>query len=225
MALELLTNQRDLLSDLGLNWFHTDSRQGGKSLDLVGDFSTKRNFGVLGKVWVETKAFGKLKFKQRAGKARTTLRDEFSDLKKKDPRFGAVLLLAAECEVLGSQWGPLTLKPELLSSVDGDWQQLTGKRKAARGQVQVTPPFVKLWSRLEKHTTAEGSEKVRLLKDFLRLLEKPTANTVQKLGTYNRLLYLSGSVERLVQERVVEKSGKAPVVGTKRVFQALYRVL
>ena len=222
-ALKLLAKQREFLSDLDFNWFCTDTRVGDKSLDLVGDFSTKRNLGVPGKVWVEVKAFGKVRFKKQVEKERKTLRTDFSSLKRKDSRFGAVLLLAAECEALGDNWGQPVLRPELLKAEGGDWESLSSKRKAARGQAQSKPAFSTLWTRLEKHTTAAG-EKVCLHKHFLAELGVPTSNTPDRMRTHNKLLRLAGRGERLAQKKVLEKSGKAPVVGSKQVFRELYKL-
>lgn len=226
LALLLLKKQRALLSEVNLNWFCTDSQLSGKkSLDLVGDFSTKRNFGVLGKVWVEVKVFGKLSFEDSAEEARTTLRAEFATLQKKDPRFGAVLFLAAECEALGSQWGPPVLKAELLTSVGGQWLNLTGKRRKARGQAKGKPTFLKLWTTLQKHTTSGDGKKVRLLKHFLDLLRLPSADPGKKKKTYNELLRSAKRSERLETKKVVELAGRDPVVGTKETFQELYKLL
>lgn len=226
LAVKLLTKQREFLSDLHFNWFCTDAqRSGSKSLDLVGDFSTKRNFGVTGLVWVEVKAFGKLSFEKRAKRTRTTLRTEFASLQSRDPSFEAVLFLAAECETLGGDWGTPKLKAELLTSADGEWQKLGGRRKAARGQAQGKPSFLNLWGRLQKHTTAEKGQKVRLLKHFLRELRLPHNSTTQRVETYNKLLRAASRTERLVQEKVLELSGSAPVVGTKEVFRELYKLL
>ena len=224
LALKQLTKQRELLSDLGLNWFSTDVKSGSKGLDLVGDFSTKRNFGVVGRVWVEVKSFGKQRFEKQAENARKTLRKEFTSLKSREPRFGGVLFLAAECETLAGNWGPFSLKAELLSSPEGAWQKLAGGRKAARGQAQSKPAFLQLWGRLEKHTTTAGVQ-VRLLKHFLQELGLPTNNTAQRRQTYNEKLRVAGRAERLEQQKVLEKSGKAPVVGTRQVFRELYKLL
>jgi len=225
LALKLLTKQRELLSDLHFNWFWTDTqRSGSKSLDLVGDFSTKRNYGVRGKVWVELKAFGKLSWEQQAEKTRDTLRAEFASLQARDKSFGGVVFLAAECEALGSQWGPPKLHAELLTDALGTWQKLGGRRKAARGQAQSKPSFFELWNRLEKHTTADG-QNVRLLKHFLEEMRLPQNNTPQRMVTYNKLLRSASRSERLVQRKVFEKSGKLPVVGTKAAFRELYKLL
>jgi hypothetical protein len=149
----------------------------------------------------------------------------FATLQKRDQRFGAVLLLAAECETLGSDWAVPKLKAELLAGVQGKWQKLGRSRKAARGQAQGKPTFLRLWGSLEKHTTAAGGQKVRLLKHFLRELKLPHNDTTQRVKTYNKLLRAASRTERLVQEKVLEKSGLPPVVGTKEVFRELYKLL
>ena len=226
LAVKLLTAQRAFLSDLHFNWFCTDTqRSGSKSLDLVGDFSTKNNYGVTGLVWVELKAFGKVGFEKKAKEARATLRTEFASLRSRDASFEAVLFLAAECEALGRDWGTPKLKAELLTVAKGEWQKLGGTRKAARGQAQAKPSFFRLWSRLEKHTTAKGGQKVRLLKHFLRELRLPYNETTQRVKTYNKLLHSASRAERLVQKKVLEKSGLPPVVGTKEVFRELHKLL
>jgi hypothetical protein len=225
LALKLLKKQRELLSDLDSNWFLTDTQQGGsKSLDLVGDFSTKRNFGVLGRVWVEVKPFGKQNCKVQADKARATLRTELGSLKRRDQRFGAVLFLTAECETLGAHWGTAKLNAELLRSEEGEWESLTGKRKAARGQAQNKPSFAQLWTGLEKHTTV-GREKVRLLKHFLQKLRLPFNDTPRRKNTYDSLLRSAKRPDRLGQEKVLEKSGLEPVVGNKATLRELYKLL
>ena len=226
LALKLLRKQHDLLSDLDFNWFSTDKTDGGdKSLDLSGYFTTKRNAGVLGRVWVEVKTFGKKTFKKEAEKARTVLRAEFASLKRRDSRYGGVMLLAAVCEVVGNEWGCPVLKPELLTSEGGEWQKLAGKQSVARGQSRSNATFLQVWGGMAKHTKSEDGAKVRMLKGFLLGLELPREDTTQKMTTYNKLLRLAGCSERLEQKRVVQCSGKAPVVGTKSVFRELYKLL
>ena len=78
--------------------------------------------------------------------------------------------------------------------------------------------------RLEKHTTA-GGQKVRLLKHFLEELKLPNKDTTQRLVTYNSLLRSASRTERLVQEKVLEKSGLAAVAGNKEAFRELYKLL
>ena len=66
---------------------------------------------------------------------------------------------------------------------------------------------------------------MRLLKHFLGELGLPQNDTTQRVKTYNKLLRANGRTERLVQKKVLEKSGKAPVVGTKEAFRELYKLL
>ena len=53
--------------------------------------------------------------------------------------------------------------------------------------------------------------------------QNPTST--QRVKTYNKLLRAASRTERLVQEKVLEKSGLPPVVGTKEVFRELYKLL
>ena len=218
--------QRELLHDLGLNVWSVDLQSGQKALDLVGDFSTSRNLGVPGRVWVELKTAGKQGFKKNVAGMLATVKAEFASLRRRDRSFGGVVLLVAECESLGEEWAPPSLKVYLLKSEAGQWRQLVGStHKAARGQVVGKAAFAQLWDSLERHTAAGSGEKVRLLKHFLQALGKDCAHTVENLVTYNKLLRLSGCPERLKQEAVVEKSGLAPVVGDRDTFWELYKLL
>ena len=219
--------ERELLHDLGLNIWLIDLQNGKKALDLVADFSTSRNLGVSGRVWVELKTSGKQSFKQDVEGMQETVKTEFASLRRRDRSFGGVVLLVAECEgLLGQGWAPPNLKVYLLRKETGKWQQLVGStHKAARGQVVGKAAFAQLWDSLERHTAAGSGEKVRLLKHFLQALGKPCTHTVENLLTYNKLLRLSGCPERLTQEAVVEKSGLPPVVGDRDTFWELYKLL
>ena len=141
-----VTKQRELLHDIGLNFYCVDLQHGEKALDLVGDFSTSRNFGVSGRVWVELKTAGKKRFQKDAKAMQTTVKTEFASLRRRDRSFGGVLLLVAECEGLAEVWAPPSLKVYLLRSETGKWQQLVGStHKAARGQVVGKAAFAQLW--------------------------------------------------------------------------------
>lgn len=226
LALTIVKKHRALISDLGLNIWWPDVQRGAKALDLVADFSTIKNFGVAGKLWVELKIFGKAEFEKRCEDARQTLLQEFGILQRRDGNFGGVILLAAQCESFGSVWGTPLLQAQLLSDPEGTWRDMLRPRLVARGQVATAKPtFAQIWRRMQQHTAKRGGHSVKLLKHFLKELKLPATNANERVRTYNRMLRKVGLSKKLTSQHVLELSGKPPIVGGKAVFRELYKLV
>ena len=81
-----------------------------RRLDLIGDFSERRNFGVRGRVWVEVKCFSEARYDEEVAKWKRRLAGELETEHRRDPSLQAVMLLAAKASrVSGGLWAPPTL--------------------------------------------------------------------------------------------------------------------
>ena len=226
LASTLLRKQRALLADLGLNAWSVD--KGGaankRSLDLLADFSTSKNFGVQGRLWVELKVLAAATFEAEFAKCKETLEELFAKEEKKDKSLGGVLLLAA-CVGTGGRtaWTAPTLVASLKKRSSPKWQLLAGAaRRAARGQCKSTkPPLATLWSKMEWFEQQTGPN-VGLLKHFLQGVRLPCKNPGQRASTFNSLLRKGRCQGRVISGRLKNKCGKRPWVATKQTFRKLY---
>lgn len=224
----LLHKQRDLLTDLGFNVWCVDFWQPGcsKRLDLLGDFSSRRNFGVEGRAWVELKVFSDATFHKEVEHWKAQLKETLLTESQRDASLRAVLLLAAKVtRTSGGRWGAPTLHAMLLVSGSEQWLDLAGARRAARGQAKgAKPPLAKLWGKMEWHQT-QGGQSVGLLKHFLASLRLPLKNAGQRARTLNGNLRQAGKTGRLVQTRLKSKAGREPWVASRQTFRDLYQCL
>ena len=136
LAKTLLRKGRDLLADLDFNVWHTDFWEPGcsKRLDLVGDFGTRHNLGVDGRVWVELKVFSEAAFQKEVDKWKKSLAESLATEHSRDATLQAVMLLAAKVPPFsGGRWGRPVLHATLLALGSDTWQELHGARRAARG--------------------------------------------------------------------------------------------
>lgn len=225
LAKLLLQKQRALLADLGFNVWCVDYWQHGCSrrLDLLGDFTVDKAFGVAGRVWVELKVFSDTTFAEEVRRWKLQLQTCLVTENARDGSIQAVMLLAARVtRASGGAWGKPTLTACLLTMGSDEWLHLAGGRTAARGQVRgPKPPLAKLWRGMEWHFT-DGGRCVGLLKHFLRELGLPRKHAGQRADTYNALLRKAGKPGRLVEKRLQSKSGRPPWVASKDTFRDLY---
>ena len=228
LALALLRKQRAFLADLGFNVWRVDWRPSGGTVtyDLLGDFSTARNHGVEGRLWVELKVFSDSSFGKEVDKTKAELAAALGLERQRDPTLSGVMLLAARVSKAGrGRWGEPTLLATLLRSTDTNWLDLSGVRRVARGQCRTTKPSLKaLWSKMEWFETRAG-DKVGLLKHFLSAMDVFNLQPGERAATYNKLLRQRGFQGRVFEARLANKAGRPPWVATKDTFRELYTVV
>ena len=196
-----------------------------RRLDLVGDFGARQNFGVVGRVWVELKVWSERTYEKEAQKWKEKLEAGLVAESRRDPTLQGVLLLAAKVPAFsGGRWGTPTLQAMLLGGGSGEWLNLAGAHKAARGQVKgAKPPLVSLLSKMEWHL--DGKKRVGLLNDFLGAAGLPRNNAGQRAATYNDLLCQAGKTGRVVETKLKSKGGRTPWVASKSTFRDIYQFL
>ena len=218
-----------MLSALGLNVWSVDKGGGAKqrSLDLLADFSTAKNFGVTGRVWVELKVLGSSTFESELAKYREELEEAFAKEGNNDASLGGVLLLAARVAPCGAAWSAPTLVATLKKRGASGWQVLSGGlTRKGRGQCQSSkPPLGTLWKKVEWFKQHEGGDKVGLLKHFLEALQLPCKNPGQRAKTFNALLKRGRRPGRVFTGRLKNKCGRKPWVATKTTLRDLYAYL
>jgi len=131
-AVSVVRKHRAFFDDLGLNLWEADLRMPNRlgCYDLVGDFSVKKNFGVLGLVWVELKVFSGQGFAGKLQAQRTLLEEKLEQVNLANSSVEAVLLLAARADKVGRSWQAPTLAAQLLVADGSDWQTLAGRAPA-----------------------------------------------------------------------------------------------
>ncbi len=83
------------------------------------------------------------------------------------------------------------------------------------------PPLAQVLDKMEWVTAASGG-KVGYVKHFLKELKLKNQHSGEKAGTWNKLLRAAGHTGRLQQTRLANRPGRAPWVGSKDVFRALW---
>ena len=224
LAVSILAKQRAQLSDLGMNVFFVDKPGVSRTIafDLLADFSTHRNFGISGRVWIELKVMAGINFSQSLDAAQESLRTKLATEANRDSTIGGAMLLVTKVSRTGGRWGSPTLVPSLLRTGSHDWVPLVSRRRPARGQSQLPKPSLsQIWQTMEWHHTEEG-HKVGLLKHFLQSFSLPAANPSQRAATFNAMLRDSGQSGQVQQIKLKDKSGKKAWVADKDTFRSLY---
>jgi hypothetical protein len=224
LAKTLVEKQRALLGDLHLNVWAVDVPISGQLgyYDLLADFSTQRNFGVTGRVWIELKVFGVSSFSRQVTDARKHLEETL--VKVGDTTVGAVLLLVARVEKVGVAWGAPALTASLYKRGSDGWVDVVGPvKRVARGRCKITKPsLASVWEKMEWiDLVGPTPRKVGLLKHFLLAFELQGQTVGERAETYNHKLQRSSHAGRLFVARV-KRAGRAPWVADKATFRALY---
>jgi len=228
LALSLVRQQRTLLADLHINIWSIDQQGAGKTtFDLQGDFSTSRDFGVKGRLWIELKVFSEATFEAEVRTCQKQLAEDLKLEKQRDSTLGGVLLLASRVGSSGrGSWSCPVLTATLLRQPSSKWQCIVGETKRkARGRCQSDKPSLgSLWEKME-WVDAQGGGKVGLLKHFLEALALAKNNPGQRAGTFNSLLRAGGCEGRLYVAQLKGRCGRKPWVAAKSTFRDLYNFL
>lgn len=235
LAWTMVRQQREYLSELALNCWAVDLRMGlgAPSYDLAGDFSLDNEWGVTGRVWVETKVVAARGFDQKFVQYQQELQEKFAEAQATDASLDAVLLLCARCGGGGRAWQKPKVIGKLFCSVGpfaGTWvDPLPGYRRGSsrgpRGRCQAAkPPLSALLAQMEWIPNPRGSGPcVGLLKHFLDLLNLPTENVRKRATSFNKRLQDAGSrVPQLAPIILRDRGGRAAWAAPKGTFRKVY---
>ena len=233
LAASVLRKQRALPTDLELNAWGVDKGGAGRqgSFDVFADFSTSRNFGVKGRLWLELKVLADSTWDTELAYCKKELEAKWAKEQKKDSTLGGVLLLAAKVGTCtGGAWSAPTLFAALQKRgwPPGKWQVLAGgPERSGRGRCQGTKPSLAvLWSKmewpLEKKDTKQKGTKVGLLSQYLKAFGLPGKNPGQRATTFNALLKKHSCKGKVYKGTLKGKCGSKPWVATKQTFRELY---
>ena len=226
IAVALMKKQREFLADCGFNFepcvFSPVLRKG---LDLVGDFSSSRNWGITGKVWIELKAFTCATFDFSLGLEEKKVKAQFLTLQGSDPRYHSAMLLACRLKKEGSAWGMPSVKTKLL--VDGEWQDISrgAGRKHRAGKVSPVskPNLAKVFSNMAWDTVDGGGKaKYGIASEFMTQMGLKAGNPGKRCDTWNGMLENAGKPYRFTREKFLDKPGQEPWVGNKHAFRFIW---
>ena len=192
-----------------------------KGLDFVGEFN-KCRYGIVGKVWAETKVYTAADFDGKVAKAKETIEKDFEVLQRKDTKFGAAMLLVAK---LDRCTGATSDAPKLFVEVyvDGSWLDigpLTG-RPASAGKLLAAgkPTFFAVWRKLEKFGD------VALLSHFLEEVGLTAGSPGKRARTFNKILKKAGIAEKVQRQSVPNHPGQKPWVASKAALKTILSYL
>ena len=198
------------------------------SLDLLGDFSVRNSYGISGRLWVELKCFSSSGFETKLRRQKGILEGKLEEVMAIDDSVEGVLLVISNCARDGPcHWQVLLLRACLYA--EGDWVDVGVERRRARGRVQgikrnLSEVFAEMEWFWRPGMVARGA-KLGLLAHFLSALGLSKQNATGRAAHFNKLLEEVGSVSKLEQVALPNRDGKAPWMGTKAVFRALYKRL
>ena len=212
-----------LCTDLQMNIWSVDVRphNSQNTCDLLGVFTTSRNFGVEGRVWIELKVHAANGFGAKVAKWKTKLAATLEEERSRDDTIEAVLLVAAEVKQ-----GTSTLVASLFVAGSSEWVALAGgSKRGGRGMaVGPKPVLSKVWEKMQWCQSQDGRQ-VGLLKQYLQAFKLPVKNPGQRAATFNGILRDSGHVGRVYETRIKNKCGRAPWVASKATYRAIYKYL
>ena len=223
----ILLKHRVFLHDMGLNIWNVDKQMvdHSGSFDLICDFSTQRNFGVSGMVWVELKIMRATGFTNRLQSHMDYLANKIKELS--EPSIETVLLVATRVEKAGNGWGNVNLVAKLWNATAETWDDVSPSGvRIARGQIKLSqkPALSEVWANMEFHDSDAGTE-MGLFSQFLSSLKLPITNTGKRAKTMNRMLRKAGSEEKIRKMKIASRAGDAPWMGSKVAFRLLYKLL
>ena len=230
LATTLLRQQRTLFTDLDMNVWVVDVQGLENTLDLRADFSTRRNYGITGRVWVELKLLTEATFEKETSKLAKELPIALGRERLRDPTLEAVLLVATKVEWCFGSWEVRSTVATLFPFSSPEPVLLAGgDRRKARGQAKGQKPSKKkVWEDMQWHQDEDGNT-VGLLKHFLKAVigqqVGKQANAGQRAGTYNAMLREGGCQGQIYETKIRDMPGRDPWVASKSTFNALYSYL
>ena len=227
-ALTVLSQHRTFLSDMGLNIWLVGHYSAAlrRSLDLVGDFSTHRNHGITGKVWLELKAYTDGNFECKLRKAKAQMEEDVKVLHKGNAAYKAAVLLVSKLSKAGGAWE----RPAMVASLwkDGAWIDMSpgagrGPRAGTLAGSQ-KPSLAEVWEGMSWDTLGDGKN-VGCVTHFLQAVGFTSGSPGKRSATFNKILQLRGHPGRLFRTKIESKQGQKPWVGTKAEFRQIYKHL
>lgn len=233
LAYSVVLQQREFFADINFNLWQVDRYVGSRlgSCDLIGEFSTGRNFGVQGLTWVELKILSAYNFNEKYERHRLGVAAKLPRITHANDALEAAMLVAAKVEKNGRSWVCKSLVAQLLvpdDQGDANWKTLAGKApssiSAGRTNPLLKPTLQQIWDQIEVWTDPTTAEDVYLASNFLALLGLPDDSLKKRCRGFNDFLRRRG-VPLLYKRALPNRPGAPPWVGTKETFRSLYKAL
>ena len=232
LALKVVQLHRRFFSDIDFNRWAVDvpKGRGNGSADLLGDFSTPKNFGCTGRTWVELKLMADRRFDQKYQEVKEQLQVKLEKACKADPSICAVMLVVVKAQRVGHTWEPKTLVSQLLLSGCVDWKILAGRppafKRAGKTNPFTKPSLQEVWDKLgEEEVCPATHQKAYHLKHFLQALGLPCTSLKKRIGAFHEMLLQSGVSTKFRQVKIPGMPGSPPWMGTREMYRALYKSL
>ena len=227
---EVVEQQRVVAAELNFNFWEVDKKM-KKSLgyfDFLGDFSTRKNWGVESLLWVEMKAMvDSLDFADKLERRRIALEGKLARVSSAHPEVGGVLLLVTKVQKDGRTWQRPSSIIQLLQTGarTGEWRTLAGKApmKIARGRAKRKPPLQHLWDTLP--SAKFNGQVCFYVADFLQQLGLPKDSIKKRSDEFKKMIASLGCTDELFQYSVPGKAGRPIWLGSRCALKALYAAL
>lgn len=220
-----------MFADLKLNIWATDRSLLGTtgSADLLADFSTKRNFGVRGRLWIELKVMSSTGFGKKLQERQAQLQAKFLEVHKADATLEGVMIVAAKASRDGRIWQSPDLVAQLLVAGSSEWQTIAGKSpiKPLRGKAKCNtkPALQDCLDQTEWVTHPVTRQRVGYLNHFLVALGLPENSLSKRTPGFNTLLQQEGLTDRVTRVKLPHQPGQAPWLASREALRCLYRAL
>jgi hypothetical protein len=164
--------------------------------DLLGDFSTSKNFGANGAVWVELKLFAASDFEDKFEKAKGKAAKTLVALKRVKAGVDAVMLVAVKVEREGSSWVSKALVSQIQLTGSQEWRKVAGKapKPITRGRADpcLKPTWQQLLDKLGDWKHTETGETVYSLNKFLKEMHLPRSSLKKRMVGFQEILKSNG---------------------------------
>lgn len=232
LALETVHKQRKLFSDINFNCWDVDAPMpaGLGNYDVLGEFSTSKNFGAKGTVWVELKLFAATDFDNKFHKAKTWVEKTLAALKRKKAGVDAGMLVAVKVEKVGSTWVTKDVVAQLqLTGCPTQWSKVAGKapKPITRGRADpsLKPTWQELMDKLEQWEHPDTGETVYLLNNFLKHMPLAKKSLKKRMVGFHKILRSNGIHTKFDQPSFPNRPGSKPWAGTEEMYQCLHSAL
>ena len=231
LARQVVLEHRALFADMLLNVWAVDQRMPHRLgfFDLLGDFSTEVNYGILGKLWVDLKVFSSLHYESKVLRSKAKAEEQFANVVAFDETIESVMLVTACVDKDGARWLPPSLDAWLFFPTRREWMRVAGGLGdvTLRGKADPAkkPPLSTVLRNVTWVEHPDTNENVCYLKHFLAQLGLTTKGLNARSDSFNAFLRRKGLVDRVCQADFPDKCGGSPWVLNKRALRCLYKAL
>ncbi len=231
LALDVVKAHRKLFSNMSFNVWDVDVPMPAKlgHFDVLGDFSTGKNFGAHGTVWVELKVRAANGFDEKLQDDKNKINATLAELKKRKAGVDAVMLVAARVEQLGASWQLRGLVAELKLADGSEWQKVAGRAHKpitrGRSDPRRKPAWQQVLDKLEEWKDPESGEPLYLLNHFLKEMRLPCRSLKKRSAGFHQILRSHGINAKFVPKLFPNCPGQRPIVGTEEMFRCLWEAL